>query len=85
MPISVADIIRLAPEIAQAVDALEAVFDGEGNLRQDATRAVGEVYDVFARLSPALARLPRQRFVQVVNGGLIMAEGVQGLLEAKRA
>lgn len=80
MAISIADIIRLAPEIAQAVDAFENVFDGEGNLRQDAAQAVGEVYDVFAMLSPGLARLPRQRFVQIVNGGFIMAEGVQGIV-----
>lgn len=85
MAISVTDIIRLAPEIAQAIDALEDVFDGKGNMRKDAAQAVAEVYDVFARLSPGLALLPRQRFVQIVNGGFIMAEGVQGLLEAKRA
>ncbi len=85
MPISVTDIIRLAPEIAQAVNALDDVLDGQGNLRKDAARAVGEVYDVFARLSPKLAQLPRQRIVQVVNGGFVMAEGIQGLLEANRA
>lgn len=79
MAIDRVKIFELLPEIAELVQALENVFDGEGNLRQDAQRAMGELYDVVAALSAKVADIPRQHFVRIVSGIFQVVEGAQGI------
>lgn len=79
MAIDRVKIFELIPEIAELVQALENIFDGQGNLRQDAQRAMGELYDVVAALSPKVAAIPRQHFVRIVSGIFQVVEGAQGI------
>lgn len=79
MAIDRVKIFELIPEIAELVTALENVFDGEGNLRADAVRAIGELYDVVAALSPKVAGIPRQHFVRIISGLFQVVEGAQGI------
>ncbi len=79
MAIDIRKLIELVPEFAELITALENVFDGQGNLRQDAQRAMGELYDVVAAMSPKVADIPRQHFVRIVSGIFQVVEGAQGI------
>ncbi len=84
MAIDRVQIFALIPELAELVTALDNVFDGEGNLRQDAQRAMGELYDVVAALSPKVADIPRQHFVRIVSGIFQVVEAAQGIAGAHK-
>lgn len=84
MAIDRVKIFELIPEIAELVRTLEDVFDGQGNLRQDAQRAMGELYDVVSALSPKVADIPRQHFVRIVSGIFQVVEGAHGIALAAK-
>ena len=73
------DAIRLAPLLADFVAALREALDGDGNLRADVLKAIGEAYDLAAAVSPEVAALPRVAFIQIGAGAFQIAAGVAQL------
>lgn len=84
MAFSPVTVIRLAPAIADVVEALEDVFDGEGNLRADILDAIGELYDLAAKVSPKVAAIPRSSFILIVRGAFDISSGTRQIIEATK-